>query len=82
MASSMVDAPAKDVRACTFDSPVVPNFSCILCAAAGSVSVVTISSAPNAITLPLQAGYNPIRGTQINSSGTTLLANQIFLLFN
>lgn len=80
MASSMVDAPAKDVRAVTFDTAVVPNFSCILCAAAGNVSVVTVAG--QTLTLPLQQGYNPIRGTQINTSGTTLTAGQIFLLFN
>lgn len=80
MASSMVDAPAKDVQATTFDTATAYNFSCILCATAGNVSVTTVSG--QTITLPLQQGYNPIRGNKINSSGTTLLASQIFLLFN
>ena len=76
----MVDAPAKDVRACVFDTAYGVNFACILCAAAGNVSVTTVSG--QTITLPLQQGYNPIRGTQINTSGTALTAGQIFLLFN
>lgn len=75
----MVDAPAKDVQAVTFGQPIVPNFSCILCAAAGTAVVTTVSGTQ--LTLPLQAGYNPIRGKQIDSGGT-LAANQIFVLFN
>lgn len=77
--SSHLSAPAENIAAVTPNdsTDIAANCRGLLCGVAGDCKVTT--QAGNAVTIPLQAGYNPIRVTRVWSTGTT--ATGIYALY-
>ncbi len=77
--STTLEGPAVDWEAAVFDTPLARVPRGLHLNAAGDVTVVSHDG--SVVTMTLTAGQHALRPVRINSSGTTLLAAQIILLF-